>query len=82
MSSAKPEINRCLSDREYRDAYAAALLRGGIAAQIRAMRRDRGWSQAELGQRAGMRQERVSRLEDPDFDGLRLDDLERLASAF
>jgi transcriptional regulator with XRE-family HTH domain len=43
---------------------------------------ERNWSQAELGSRAGMRQNAISRLEKADYGNLNANTLLRLASAF
>ena len=46
------------------------------------MREARGWSQAELGRRVGMRQETICLLENPSYGRFTLRTLKRLASAF
>lgn len=56
-----------LKSKSYRDAYVAEHVRTGIAYQIRALRRQRGWSQKRLAEEMGKPQSVVSRLEDPDY---------------
>ena len=45
------------------------------------MREARGWSQDDLGEKAGMAQGRVSKLEDPDYSGVTLKTLKRIGEA-
>lgn len=49
--------------KAFRDAYGALVLRLILAAQVRAMRRARGWSQSELAERAGISHITVIRVE-------------------
>jgi transcriptional regulator with XRE-family HTH domain len=81
-TTRREQIAASLRDKEYRDAFVADHIDTGVAFQIRATREARGWSQKDLGRRAGMAQERVSVLEDPDYGKLTLTTLKRLASAF
>ena len=76
------QIARSLSDKEYRDLFAIEEINTGLPFQIRAMRQARGWSQKDLADHAGMTQEGVSRLENPDYGKPTLTTLKRLASAF
>jgi transcriptional regulator with XRE-family HTH domain len=77
----RQQIAESLRDKEYRDLFVTEHIDTGVPFQIRAMRRDRGWSQKELAQRVGMTQEGVSRLENPDYGKLTITTLKRLASA-
>jgi len=52
-----------------------------ISLRIRELRRARGWSQAELARRAGVRQATVSRMESGATTKVSLRVLERLAGA-
>ena len=80
--SGREQIKASLSDKEYRDAFVADTIDTGLALQIRAMREARQWSQTDLARKAGMAQERISVLEDPDYGKHTLSTLKRLASAF
>jgi transcriptional regulator with XRE-family HTH domain len=71
-----------LHNKEARDAVVEQEILAGLPFQIRALRRDRGWSQHQLAERLGMTQEGVSRLENPNYGRFSLSTLTRLASAF
>jgi transcriptional regulator with XRE-family HTH domain len=71
-----------LKDPEARRDYADEFLSSYIALQIKTLRQQRGWSQAELAQRAGMKQSRISAMEQADYSGWSLRTLQRLAAAF
>ena len=66
----------------FRRAWLSKELNAGLATQIRAMREHRGWTQAELGRRIGVTQERVSELEDPSYGRYAIRTLRRIASVF
>jgi len=71
-----------LKDKEFRDIFVREFIQGGLPFQIRILREDRGLTQRELGEKVGMRQSAISRVEDPDYGALSLKTLLRLASAF
>ncbi len=74
---------RTLSDDVvYAHEYLAELQDLTLAAQIRVLREQRGWSQQELADHAGMAQARVSLLESVDYSGRTLSTLRKLAAAF
>lgn len=78
-------LNRLLhrfGDEEYAHAYMEGHLITRIAAQIHALRRDRGWTQQELAEKAGVAQERVSKIESGDFESLTMKTLLKFARAF
>jgi len=76
------ELNLDMQDKEFRHFYLSAHIRELLAQQIRATREQRGWTQGELAEKSGMAQERISLLEDPDYSGVTLKTLRRLAEAF
>jgi transcriptional regulator with XRE-family HTH domain len=72
-----------LKNKEYRDAFVSAHIDTGIPFQVRVLREHRGFTQKELAERAGMKQERISAIENPNYkNAFTLSTLKRLASAF
>jgi transcriptional regulator with XRE-family HTH domain len=71
-----------LKDPEARRDYADEFLSSYIALQIKTLRQQRGWSQAELARRAGMKQSRISAMEQADYSSWSIRTLQRLAAAF
>lgn len=71
-----------LSNKEHRDAFVSSWIDMLLAKQIRATREDRGWTQAELGERSGNAQETISSFERTNYGKYTLRSLKRLASAF
>jgi transcriptional regulator with XRE-family HTH domain len=70
------------ADKEYRHAYAESFLDTFIATQIRVLREQRELTQAELAELVGMKQSRISTVEDAAYSGWTLSTLKRLARAF
>jgi transcriptional regulator with XRE-family HTH domain len=75
-------MNDEFENKEYRDAFVEENVRNGIAFQIRALRKRQQLSQGELGGRAGMAQNAISRLENPEYGKFTINTLFALASAF
>ncbi len=80
-------MNKCdqlwksLENKEYRRAFIADDT--GLAFQIKMLRDKKGWTQAELGKRAGgKKQETISQWENPNYGKYSLSTLKDLAIAF
>jgi transcriptional regulator with XRE-family HTH domain len=76
------KLIREFRDKEYRHASVASHITNRIAFQIRALREQRQWNQERLAQEAGMKQERISVLENPNHSSVNIETLKRLARAF
>lgn len=78
----KEKINR-LKKKGFRDAFVRSHLTHGLAHQIRTLRVQRGWTQAELAEKLGLkRQSAVARMEDPSYGRLSVATLLKLSSIF
>lgn len=76
------QIWRSLEDDEYRRAFNVDV-DTGLAFQIRALREKNGWTQDQLGERAGgKKQEVISQWENPNYGRYSLQSLKSLAVAF
>ncbi len=82
MITAKESLRNEFQDPEARHDYAEIFLNSSIALQIKALRLQRGWSQEALAERAGMKQSRISAMEQASYSGWSLTTLRRLAKAF
>lgn len=82
MSELTENIRQELKDRETRFIYDDDLLNTYIATQIRTLREQRDWTQQKLAEEAGMKQERISVLEDVNYSSWTAKVLRRLAQAF
>ena len=73
-----------LRSKGHRDAFVSAYVDKTIPFQIRALRlsEDRNWTQKELASRTGMKQERISVCENPNYGRFSLQTLKQIASAF
>src|ERR1700730_7688677 len=82
INSKVNAIWKKLRNKEYRDSFVASQISNTIAAQIFSLRDARGWKQAEVAAKAGMKQSRISDLEDPNYENYETRTLVKLASAF
>lgn len=69
-------------DKEFRYAFIKETLRSRIAIQIRALRKQHGLSQKQLGELTGKHQHGISRLEDIAYGCLSVNTLLKLAEAY
>jgi hypothetical protein len=81
-SSISKKLIEKLGRKAYRAAYVGEHVRRGIAAQIRAMRDQRGWNQGKLSTEMGKPQSVVSRLEDPSYGKVTVQTLLEVAATF
>lgn len=82
MSELTDRYMEEFKDKETRHIYADNFLNTFIATQLKVLREDRGWTQSKLAQEAGMKQERISVLEDVNYESWSLKTLKRFAKAF
>jgi transcriptional regulator with XRE-family HTH domain len=82
LTTAREALRDEFQDPEARHDYADIFLNSSIALQIKALRLQRGWSQEALAERAGMKQSRISAMEQATYSGWSLSTLRRLAKAF
>jgi transcriptional regulator with XRE-family HTH domain len=82
MSESQDILKEEFHEEEYRHAYAEDFLNTKIATQIRVLREQRGWTQADLADKIGTKQAGVSRLENVNYSGWKIETLKRIARAF
>ncbi len=80
-TNLREQLLKKFEDKEYRDAFVAEQIYSRLPLKIRALREDRDLTQKGLGERAGMAQAWVSKLEDPDYGKLTIATLLKVASA-
>lgn len=78
----REKLIKALSDLDFRRQFVSAQVRRFVSGQIRTLRDVKRWTQGELGQRAAMKQNAISRIEDPDYGDFTINTLLRLAAAF
>ncbi len=81
MNTESSLVNE-LRDRDYRAEYVASQISVGLPFQVRALRKARNWTQAQLAKVARMAQPRIAEIESPGERKLNLETLLRLATAF
>jgi transcriptional regulator with XRE-family HTH domain len=82
MSDIHATFGEELREPEARHEYAEEFLNAFIALQVKTLRQQRGWSQEDLAERAGMKQSRISAMEQVDYASWSVRTLRRLAQAF
>ncbi len=69
-------------NKEHRHGYVDEFLNTSIATQIKVLREQRGWTQEELANQAGMKQATISRIENVNYSSWSIATLRKLAEAF
>ncbi len=82
MTDISAELLNDLEDEDFRHDYAGEFLDMILARQIRALRKERGWTQAELAKRVGTSQPFISAIESEDYGSLSISTLRDLARVF
>lgn len=80
--SKKTRVARLLRSKASRNAYVLENIKRMVPFQIRTMREERRWSQAQAGEAIGKPQNVVSRLESPAYGKLTLQTLLDIAHGF
>ncbi len=71
-----------LRDPDNRNAFVSSTVAARIAVRIYNLRKKAGWTQPQLAEKAGMKQARVSVLEQGDYENFTFSTLKKLAAAF
>ena len=82
MHELRDDLLHDFQDNQYAHAYANDFLNGEIATQIKVIRDQRGLTQQELADLAGMAQSRIPLLEDVNYGSWSIKTLQKLARAF
>ncbi len=82
MSTYRDRLIKALQDEDYRYAYDEEFANSRMATQIKVIREQREeMTQAQLAEKAGMKQSRISALENVDYSAWSISTLRRLARA-
>jgi len=71
-----------LEDKDFRDAFVSSTVASRIAVRIFNLRKKMNWTQEKLAKEAGMKQARISVLEQADYENFSFNTLKRIAAAF
>lgn len=82
MSELAEHLADEFADKNYAHAYMEEHGNMLLAAQIKVLREMRGLTQSQLAELAGMKQERISALENVEYDAWTVKTLRKLAEAF
>jgi transcriptional regulator with XRE-family HTH domain len=80
-TNLRQQLLKKFGDKEYRDAFVAEQIYSRLPLKILALREDRELTQKELGEKVGMAQAWVSKLEDPNYGKHTISTLLKVASA-
>jgi transcriptional regulator with XRE-family HTH domain len=82
MSTIFDRMRQSFPDKDYRHTYANGLVDSKLATQLKVLREQRGWTQAQLAEKCGMQQARISVLEDVNYSSWSISTLRRIGKAF
>lgn len=82
MSDLIEKLRNDFQSEDYRHSYAEECLNTSIATQIKVLREQRKMTQGKLAESTGMKQPRLSVLEDANYSSWSINTLKRLARAF
>jgi transcriptional regulator with XRE-family HTH domain len=82
VSALSSLFDKFTKSRKYRESFAASVVKRMIPLQIKALRKQRDWSQAQLATEAKLTQGVISRAEDPDYGNLTVNTLVRVGAGF
>lgn len=82
MNNFFNKLKNNFAEKEYAHSYMEGHTVSRLAAQIYALRNQRGWSQEQLAINSGTAQERISKIESADFDSLTIKTLRKFSKAF
>src|SRR5712692_5991842 len=81
MNELVEQLRLEFKDEECAYTYVDEFLNAAIATQIKVIREQRGLSQEQLAEKTGMKQERISVLEDVNYGSWSVTTLKRIARA-
>jgi len=81
MSHSRQHLIEQFESRDYREGYDDTFSDSWIASQINVIRKDRGLTQAQLGEMVGIKQAGISRIENVNYGRWNVGTLRRIAHA-
>lgn len=82
MTTSSEFWQKLSSGRDYRKEIVSSLLKRGTAMQIQGMMKEKGWTQAQLAEHAGLTQGVISRASNPAYGNLTFNTVIEIASGF
>lgn len=81
MSQLTEQLRQSFQDEGYRNAYAESFMNSYVAAQIKILREQSQLTQQQLAEMIGTKQAGISRLENVNYSGWKVETLRRIARA-
>lgn len=82
MNTFNEVWSKLKKSKKYRESFVFSLFKRTVPFQIRALRKQRGWSQEELALKSSITQGVVSRAEDEDYGNLTINTICHIAAGF